>query len=98
MIVSFGNRMARELWETQQTKGLPLDLERRALQLLTIMARFDTVRQLRSLGEPPTLRFHKLKGARRDEYSITIKLPFCITFKYKGGKYHEVKIENYHKG
>ena len=98
MIVNFGNRTAKDLWETQSTKGLPRDLQRRALHLLTIMARFDTITQLRSLGEPPTLRFHKLKGARTDEYGITIKLPYCITFKYKEGKYHEVKIENYHKG
>ena len=30
--------------------------------------------------------------------SITINLPWCITFQFKDGEFLDVKIENYHRG
>ena len=33
----------------------------------------------------------------RGYWSITIKLPWCITFKFKDGEFSEVKINNYHR-
>jgi plasmid maintenance system killer protein len=53
---------------------------------------------LKIRGQPPDIRLHKLKGDKRDYWSVTIKLPHCITFKFKEGEFSEVKIENYHKG
>ena len=52
---------------------------------------------LKVKGEPPNIRLHKLKGSRKD-WSVTIKLPWCITFKFKTGEFSEVRIEDYHKG
>jgi len=40
----------------------------------------------------------KLKGNKKDFWSITIELPWCITFIFKDAEFSEVKIENYHKG
>jgi plasmid maintenance system killer protein len=37
-----------------------------------------------------------LQGNRKDEWSVTIKLPWRITFKFKSGEFIDVKIENYH--
>ncbi|MGE3757068.1 MAG: type II toxin-antitoxin system RelE/ParE family toxin [Pseudobdellovibrionaceae bacterium] len=47
-------------------------------------------------GQPPNIRLHKLKGDRKDNWSVTVKLPWCITFKFKNGEFMNVKIENYH--
>lgn len=53
---------------------------------------------LKIKGQPPSIRLHKLKGGKKDYWSVTVKLPWCITFRFKGGEFSEVKIENYHKG
>lgn len=44
------------------------------------------------------MRLHKLTGDREGYWSITIKLPWCITFKFNNGEFSEVTIENYHGG
>ncbi|MCB0341566.1 MAG: type II toxin-antitoxin system RelE/ParE family toxin [Pseudobdellovibrionaceae bacterium] len=98
MIVNIGNKAAREIWETNESKLLPRDLWLRAKALLTIMHNTQTLDDLKILGQPPNIRLHKLKGDRKEYWSVTIKLPWCITFKFKNGDFSEVKIENYHRG
>ena len=98
MIKNFGNRAAEEIWESGSSKFLPKDLSLRAKALLTITHSTSTLNDLKILSQPPNVRLHKLKGDRKDEWSITIKLPYCITFTFKNGEFVNVKVENYHKG
>ena len=98
MIKNFGNRAAEEIWENSSSKSLPKDLWLRAKALLTIMHSTSTINDLKIKGQPPNIRLHKLKGDRKSDWSVTIKLPYCITFKFKNGEFSDVKIENYHKG
>ena len=98
MIVSFTGKAAKDIWQTDQSKTLPREYWLRAKALLTIMHSTSTIGDLRIQGEPPDIRLHKLKGDRKEYWSITIKLPWCITFKYKDSEFSEVKIENYHRG
>ena len=96
MIRNFANKTAVEIWETNSSKSVPKELWVRAKALLTIMHGTSELSDLRIKGEPPNIRLHKLKGDRKDEWSVTIKLPWCITFKFKNGEYNDVKIEDYH--
>ncbi|MFY7842101.1 MAG: type II toxin-antitoxin system RelE/ParE family toxin, partial [Actinomycetes bacterium] len=98
MIVSFGNKLAKEIWEKNSAKAVPKELWIRSKALLTIMHNTSTIDDLKIKGQPPNIRLHKLKGDRKDEWSVTIQLPWAITFKFKNGEFSEVKIENYHKG
>ena len=98
MIKNFGNRAAEEIWENSSSKAIPKELFLRAKALLTIMHSTSTINDLKIMGQPPNVRLHKLKGDRKEEWSVTIKLPWCITFKFKNGEFSDVKIENYHKG
>jgi toxin HigB-1 len=98
MIKNFGNRTAEEIWENTSSKALPKELWLRAKSLLTIMHSTSTINDLKIKGQPPNIRLHKLKGDRKEEWSVTIKLPYAITFKFKIGEFSDVKIENYHKG
>lgn len=98
MIVSFGNKLAKEIWEKNSAKAVPKELWTRSKALLTIMHNTSTIDDLKIKGQPPNIRLHKLKGDRKDEWSVTIQLPWAITFKFKNGEFSEVKIENYHKG
>jgi proteic killer suppression protein len=98
MILNFGNRAATEIWDNNHSKSVPKELWLRAKALLTIMHSTSSINDLKIRGQPPNIRLHKLVGDRKDIWSVTIKLPWCITFKFKNGEFSEVKIENYHKG
>jgi proteic killer suppression protein len=98
MIQSFGNKTAQEIWEDEKSKSLPQELWIRAKALLTIMHSTSILDDLKIKGQPPNIRLHKLKGDRKNQWSVTIKLPWCITFEFKNGDFFDVKIENYHKG
>lgn len=98
MITSLEGKVAKDIWTTNKSKTLPKELWIRAKALMTIMHTTSTLDDLKIKGKPPTIRLHKLKGDRKDYWSVTIKLPWCITFKFKNGEFSEVKIENYHKG
>jgi proteic killer suppression protein len=96
MIRNFDNKIAKEIWETDSSKTLPREHWLRAKALLTIMHATSHLNDLKIKGQPPSIRLHKLQGSRKDEWSVTIKLPWCITFKFKNGEFVDVKIENYH--
>ena len=98
MIRNFDNKIAKDLWETDTSKTLPKDLWIRAKALLTIMHATKELNDLKIKGQPPRIRLHKLQGNRKEEWSVTIKLPWCITFKFKSGEFMDVKIEDYHVG
>jgi len=98
MIVSLNNKVARDIWETDRSKSLPKEMWVRAKALLTIMHSTQSLEDLKIKGQPPHIRLHKLKGDRKEYWSVTIKLPWCITFKFKNGEFSDVRIENYHKG
>jgi proteic killer suppression protein len=98
LILNFGNKLTKDIWEKNKSKSLPKEFWIRAKALLTIMHSTSTIDDLIILGQPPNIRLHKLKGDRKNEWSITIKLPWFITFKFKNGEFSDVKIEDYHRG
>ena len=98
MIVSFKGKIAEDIWLRNQSKSLPRALWLRAKALLTIMHSTRSLDDLRLQGQPPNIRLHKLKADRKDYWSVTIKLPWCITFRFKNGEFSEFCIENYHQG
>ena len=98
MIVSLEGKVAKDIWSTNKSKSLPRDLWMRAKALMTIMHSTNSLDDFKIKGGPPIIRPQKLKGDRKDYWSIVIKLPWCITFKFNDGKFSEVKIENYHRG
>ena len=98
MIINLCGKITRDIWERNSSKSLPKKLWIRAKALMTIMHTTSTMNDLKIKGQPPNIRLHKLKGDRKEEWSVTIQLPWAITFKFKNGEFSDVKIENYHKG
>ena len=86
MIVSLGNKIAKDIWETNRSKTLPQSLWKKAKAVMTIMHSTQKLNDLK-IKNPSNLRLHKLKGSRKDDWSVTIKLPWCITFKFKDSKF-----------
>ena len=98
MIHNFSNSAAKDIWESDSSKKFPRELHIRAKALLTIMHNTNTLDDLKIKGQPPNIRLHKLKGDRKYQWSVTIGLPWCITFEFRSGGYYNIKIEDYHKG
>ncbi len=99
MIENWGNKIAEDIWNSGRSQKLPKQYHQRAKWLLEIMHATSTVEDLASLGQPPMLRPHPLKGNRRGEIAIDIigkTHPWRIVFKFKDGKFFDLKIENYH--
>ncbi len=65
--MSFGNKLAKGIWEKNSSKSLPKKLWIRAKALLTIMHNTSTIEDLRIKGQPPNIRLHKLKGDRKQD-------------------------------
>ncbi|MFK8137356.1 MAG: type II toxin-antitoxin system RelE/ParE family toxin [Bdellovibrionales bacterium] len=84
--------------KSNTSKSLNKENWLRAKALLTIMHSTQDINDLKIKGQPPNIRLHKLKGNKKEYWSVTIKLPWCITFKFSNGEFSEVKIENYHRG
>lgn len=98
MNVGFKGRIAKDIWRANRSRSLPPHLWLRAKALLSIMHATTRLEDLRIQGAPPNVRLQKLRGERRGSWSVTIKLPWCITFKFGNGEFSEVTIENHHRG
>lgn len=98
MIREFGNRVASDLFHNGKTKKLPVELRQRTIYLLDIIDAVTSLDELQRKGFPPSLRLHKLKGARKNHFAIDInKLSgWRITFEYTKNDFYDLKIEDYH--
>jgi len=98
VIKEFGNKVAFDLFHTGKTKKLSFELWQCAIFLLDVMDAVTSLDELQTKGFPPSIRLHKLKGDRKNEFAIDINKisGWRITFIFKNNDFYDVKIENYH--
>lgn len=92
MIVSFGSKDTERIWNGQQVKKIPIEIQqvgRRKLRMI------NNSQNWTDLGIPPSNRLEKLKGS--DLYSIRINDQWRIVFLWEGNNAHNVEITDYHK-
>jgi proteic killer suppression protein len=97
VIVTFGNKLARDLVEenrSREFRAFPQELVRQARERLFML---HAARDPRDLLSPPGNRLEKLKGKRKDAYSIRINDQWRIAFRFMGGNALEVRVEDYHR-
>ena len=97
MIVSFGNKLAQDLVEenwSKEVRAFPAGLVRAARKKLAIL---HAARELKDLLSPPGNRLEKLKGERKEYYSIRINDQWRIVFRFSGGNSDDVMVEDYHR-
>lgn len=93
MILTFGSKNTRSIWNGEQVKGLPPEIQhigRRKLRML------NNSQSLADLRIPPSNRLEKLKGRLKEFYSIRINDQWRIIFKWNNGNASEVEITDYH--
>ena len=99
-ITSLKGKIAKNIWRTKESKGLPKDLWSRSRLLLEIMNASARLENLKLQGSPPDVRLHKLSENWKGHWSITIQKTsgWRIVFKFAGGEFNDVEIIDYHGG
>jgi proteic killer suppression protein len=95
MIRSWRNSVSRKVWEGErpnQLRGLDFDAAIDLLLALNVAKALNDLSPLKSVG------LHKLKGARRSQWAMTVNARWRICFEFRDGDAYEVEITDYHKG
>jgi len=93
MIISFGNKETAKIWEGEWVRSLSdnnQEIARRKLRML------NNSHDLNDLKIPPSNRLEKLKGNRKNFYSIRVNNQWRIIFKWNNGNAELVEIIDYH--
>jgi proteic killer suppression protein len=93
MIVSFGDKTTQKIWDGEWVKGFSSDIQdsaRRKLRMLNNSIDF------KDLIIPPSNRIEKLKGNRKDFYSIRVNNQWRLIFRWKNGNAFNVELIDYH--
>ena len=93
MIVSFGSKDTKKIWDGERVKGFSNELQeigRRKLRML------NNSQNIIDLQVPPSNRLEKLKGNLKEYYSIRVNDQWRIIFKWNNGNASDVEIVDYH--
>ncbi len=93
MIISFGSKETKKIWEGERVKGFSTDLQEMARRKLRML---NNSQNTSDLQVPPSNRLEKLKGVLREYYSIRINGQWRIVFKWNNGNASDVEIVDYH--
>ena len=93
MLISFGNKETKKIWEGEREKGFSTEIQEMARRKLRML---NNCQDLNDLQVPPSNRLEKLKGNYKDFYSIRINNQWRIIFKWNNGNASEVEIIDYH--
>jgi len=92
MILSFRSRALRRFWEREERSKLPPD---RTERINMILDRLDAAAAPDDLNLPG-LGFHKLSGAAKGRYAVSVSANWRITFAWQDSDAVEVDFEDYH--
>jgi toxin HigB-1 len=93
MIVSFGDKTTQKIWDGEWVKGFSTDIQETARRKLRMLNNsFD----IKDLMIPPSNRLEKLKGNRKDFYSIRVNDQWRLIFRWENGNAFNVELIDYH--
>jgi proteic killer suppression protein len=93
MIVSFGDKETKKIWDGFVSRKLPIKIQEIARRKLRMLNNSINISDLKI---PPANRLEKLKGNLENFYSIRINAQWRIIFKWREGNAFEVAITDYH--
>lgn len=93
VIKTFADKGTAALFQGHVLKGMPGDIQRRALKKLALI---DAAVAVEDLRVPPGNRLEVLRGDRQGQHSIRINDQRRICFVWKDGDAYEVGIVDYH--
>lgn len=93
MIRNFKCKETEKIWKREYSSRFSQDIQGKARRKLVMLEAAST---LTDLGVPPSNRLEKLKGGRKDQYSIRINSQWRICFSFNDGEASDVEIVDYH--
>ena len=93
MIKSFGCKDTERIFRFEHTQRWDVGIRKTALRKLKWL---DAAMSINDLRVPPGNRLEKLKGSRKDQYSIRINDQWRICFVWHEGHALNVEIVDYH--
>ncbi|TAL36799.1 MAG: type II toxin-antitoxin system RelE/ParE family toxin [Spirochaetes bacterium] len=93
MIRSFKCKDTEKVWNQIISKRFPITIQKIALRKLFMIQR---AKDLNDLRIPPANRLEKLKGDRKNQYSIRINDQYRICFIWDNSDVFDVEIVDYH--
>jgi toxin HigB-1 len=92
MIKTIKGTATRQFIETGKSKFSGLDM-RLAIRRLATLARATSLADFDDLS---SVGLHKLKGDRKDFWSVKINGPWRLVFRFSDGDAYDVEIIDYH--
>ncbi|MBI1770742.1 MAG: type II toxin-antitoxin system RelE/ParE family toxin [Bacteroidetes bacterium] len=93
MIITFGSKETKKIWDGERVKGLATDLQEIARRKLRMLNNSQNIADLQIL---PSNRLEKLRGNLKEFYSIRVNDQWRIIFKWGKGNASDVEILDYH--
>lgn len=93
MIVSFGDKTTQKIWDGEWVKGFSTDIQETARRKLRML---NNSIDIKDLMIPPSNRLEKLKGNRKDFYSIRVNDQWRLIFQWTNGNAFKVELIDYH--
>lgn len=93
MLLSFGDKVTKKIWEGERVKGLSTEIQETARRKLRML---NNSQSLSDLQVPPSNRLEKLTGNLKKFYSIRINNQWRIIFEWENGHATEVQLIDYH--
>jgi toxin HigB-1 len=92
MIETFRHKGLRQLFETDNPKGVRPDHLRKIRQILALLDAASNIEDLNF----PTFRLHPLKGELKGFWSLWVNANWRIVFTFKDGAVNNVDLVDYH--
>ena len=92
MIKSWKSAATRRFAEEGKGRFPGLDAEKAMARLQLL----DAVQSMREIPSLASIGLHKLKGARRSQWAMTINGPWRLVFDFRDGDAYNVEIVDYH--
>ena len=92
MIKSFKHKGLERLFIKGSASGVQADY---APRIALILDAIDAAEQVKEL-DLPGLRLHRLKGEKRNLWSVRVSANWRITFEFENGDAYILDLEDYH--
>jgi proteic killer suppression protein len=95
MIRSWRNAASRKVWDggrPNQFRGLDFEAA------VDLMLALNVAKSLQDLSPLKSIGLHKLKGDRKEQWTMTVNARWRICFEFRRGVAYEVEIVDYHRG
>ncbi len=92
MIISFVHKGLEKFYQTGDTSRIQTIHEKKLRLILTLLDAATNVKAM----DAPGLELHKLKGDKKDIWSVTVQANWRVTFRFIAGNAEVVNYEDYH--